>query len=283
MKNQYPQPTTTLQHREEPTSADGRRDHLPTSEHIHTAHAAHCTPYVWGVDQLGWMKETDEFRLKCIGLVLDVFGKMSDAVIFNAGHHYNHYRYRNKLTKHWVQLIKSFKTIQKDPLSRLNFVIALDTPPSNFPNAENTGLLNLTMKHVAKKFMTCIESSLSGKTITEPSFKAPFRGQSYHKVVKEIQTFSKSTSSYKFNKCFGGGANKISYCTATKPKTCNSLDDRGTIIKCETCSRHFPSEGNVWLYKDGHRVYFSLAKNIIGNYADSFLHLPIGLLGIELR
>lgn len=35
--------------------------------------------------------------------------------------------------------------------------------------------------------------------------------------------------------------------------------------------------------KDGHRVYFSLAKNIIGNYADSFLHLPIGLLGIELR
>ena len=144
-------------------------------------------PYVWGVDQLGWMKETDEFRLKCIGLVLDVFGKMSDAVIFNAGHHYNHYRYRNKLTKHWVQLIKSFKTIQKDPLSRLNFVIALDTPPSNFPNAENTGLLNLTMKHVAKKFMTCIESSLSGKTIVEPSFKAPFVGKKSNKAY--IQWF----------------------------------------------------------------------------------------------
>lgn len=94
----------------------------------------------------------------------------------------------------------------------------------------------------------------AGCTTQAPSFKAPFKGQSYHKVVKEIQTFSKSTSSYKFNKCFGGGANKISYCTATKPKTCNSLDDRGTIIKCETCSRHFPSEGNVWLYKDGHRV-----------------------------
>ena len=35
--------------------------------------------------------------------------------------------------------------------------------------------------------------------------------------------------------------------------------------------------------KDGHRIYFSFAEKTIGNYADSFLHLPIGLLGIELK
>lgn len=35
--------------------------------------------------------------------------------------------------------------------------------------------------------------------------------------------------------------------------------------------------------KDGHRIYFSLAKKTIGSYADSFLDLPIGLLGIEVK
>ena len=83
----------------------------------------------------------------------------------------------------------------------------------------------------------------SGCSSNPPPFKPPFQGRPYDKVVKEIQTFSKSDSPYNFNKCFGGGANVISYCTATKPKTCNTLDDKGTIIKCDTCQRHFPDEG----------------------------------------
>ena len=96
--------------------------------------------------------------------------------------------------------------------------------------------------------------SQSGCSTHPPPFEPPFQGKPYHSVQREIQSFSKSNSPYKFKQCFGGGANKVSYCTANKPKTCNSLDDKGTIIKCDTCKRHFPSEGGVWLYKDGHRV-----------------------------
>ena len=119
-------------------------------------------PYILGAQNLGWMLESQEFRLKCSGLVFDVFGRKSDAVIFNAGHHYNHYMYRPKLTAHWMQLIKSFKTIQKEPDSKLKLVVAMDTPPSHFPNAEGTGLFNWEMRSVAKKFMACVEGALMG-------------------------------------------------------------------------------------------------------------------------
>ncbi len=35
--------------------------------------------------------------------------------------------------------------------------------------------------------------------------------------------------------------------------------------------------------KDGHRVYFSLAVETIGNYSKSFLDIPIGILGVEVN
>ena len=35
--------------------------------------------------------------------------------------------------------------------------------------------------------------------------------------------------------------------------------------------------------KDGHRVYFSLAVETIGNYSESFLDIPIGILGVDAK
>ena len=93
-----------------------------------------------------------------------------------------------------------------------------------------------------------------GCSTKPPEFTHPFSGRGYDDVVKRIKGYSKSDDPHKFKTCFGGGGNVISYCTSVKPKTCPNIDDKGTIIKCETCKRHYPDEGGVWLYKDGHRI-----------------------------
>jgi hypothetical protein len=118
-------------------------------------------PYVWGTLHLGWTKESDEFRLKCSRLLLDVFARRSDAVLLNVGHHYNHWNYKQKLYKNWQLLVETFKTHQRDPASRLKSVVLRETSPSHFPDISGTGLFNWSLRKIGRKFATCVRAALT--------------------------------------------------------------------------------------------------------------------------